>query len=85
MGFEVLGDYLAELVVVVQRLDLLDLTEGVKGVVVEVVDVTYVRVLHDSVGEVLHVPDAVGYPTRGKEHALAWERFLWFGGTGPFS
>lgn len=59
---EVLADELAQAIVVVERLDLLEAAEGVEGVVVEVVDMVDVAVGDDDVGEALDVAEAVGYP-----------------------
>ena len=62
VALEVLRDDLAEAVIVFEGLDLLEFAETVKGVVVEVVDIVYVGVRYDDVGELLHVAEAMCYP-----------------------
>lgn len=68
MLLQILPDNVTELVIVVQRLDLLDLPEGIKGTVIQVIDVVDVRIRDHDVRQLLHVPDAVCY-TRGKLRA----------------
>ena len=62
VGLKGLADDVAEHVVVVERLDLLDLAEHVKGVVVQLVDGADVRVGHDGVGQLLDVSNAMREP-----------------------
>lgn len=58
---EVLANDVAQVIVVVERLDLLDLAEGIEGVVVEIVDILDVRVRDDDVRQLLHISDSMGY------------------------
>ena len=57
--FQILVDDLAQFVVVLERLNLLDFSKGVEGVVVKVVDVADVAVGDDDIGELLHVSYAM--------------------------
>lgn len=59
VALEVLADDLAELFIVLQGPDLLDLAKSVKGVVVELVDFFDVAVRYDDVRELLHVADSM--------------------------
>lgn len=59
MALEVLADDIAHLVVVLQCLDLFDLAECVKGIVVEVIYSFHVGVRDDDPGQALHVPEAM--------------------------
>lgn len=60
VALEVLADDLAELFIVLERLDFLELAERVKGAVVQLVDLFDVSVRHHHVGELLHVADPMG-------------------------
>lgn len=65
MLLQILANNLTEPVIIIQRLDLLHLAKRVKGVVVQVVHVVDVRIRDHHVGQLLHVPNPVGY-TRGE-------------------
>lgn len=60
MGREHLADDPAEGIVVLERLDLFDSPKGVEGVVIELVHLTDMRVRHDDIRQLLHVPDPMG-------------------------
>lgn len=60
MVFERLFDDLAELVVVIESLDLGNTAEPVEGLKVKVVHMTEMSVPHHEVGEFLHLPQTVG-------------------------
>lgn len=49
MALKVMTDDFAQLVVVLERLDLLDLPKGIKGVVVQIVDFVNVTIRNDDV------------------------------------
>ena len=68
VALEILADDFAELFIVFERSNLLDLAESVKGVVVELVDFFNVAICYDDVGELLHVADAM----RNSADATAW-------------
>lgn len=54
----------AKLVVVVLIVDFFDLTEGIEGFAVELVDVRDVGIRYNDVGELLHISNTVSYPSR---------------------
>jgi hypothetical protein len=62
MLFERLFQYFAIAIIVIQRPDLLDTTEALKGSMIELVDVGEVRVGDDDIGESLDVAQTMGYP-----------------------
>lgn len=59
MCLERLADRFAEALIVIEVLDLLYLSEGIKGSVVQVVHFTNVGIGHDDVGQLLHVSNTM--------------------------
>jgi hypothetical protein len=60
VGLEHSVDGLAELVVVIEGLDLLDPPKGIKGIVVEVVHFVHAGICHNNIWQLLHVTNTVG-------------------------
>lgn len=79
MALEVIADEAAQLIVVLERLDLLQLAEGVEGVVVQIVNVVDVLVGDDDVGEALHVAETVSYSAGSSQQGVG-EVDGWTGG-----
>ena len=59
-----MGYQLAHVVILVERFDLLDLSKGVKGLIVQIVHILHVAVRDDNVWQLLHVTDTMCYPSK---------------------